>query len=238
MLEVEDLNVHYGTTHAVRDLSFRVERGDALALIGANGAGKTSALRAISRLVSSEGRVTFEGQDLRRASADSVARRGIIHVPEGRHVFPDLTVHENLQIGTIARAGRKVSFSFDDVYDLFPPLAGLRHRLGYALSGGEQQMVALGRALVGDPQLLLVDEPSLGLAPLVAHAVAEVLISVRSRMALVVVEQNTTIALRVCLRGIVLSDGKAVLEADASGLSDRDRLIAHYLGQEQTGAEA
>jgi branched-chain amino acid transport system ATP-binding protein len=153
-------------------------------------------------------------------------------------VFPDLTVHENLQIGATALAGRTPTFSFDDIYDLFPALVRLRNRLGYALSGGEQQMVALGRGLVAAPRLLLVDEPSLGLAPLVAHAVAEVLIAIRSRMAMVVVEQNTAIALRVCLRGIVLSEGRSALEADSAALSDGDRLLAHYLGHEQAGAGA
>ncbi len=237
MLAVDALDVRYGTTHAVRGISFAVAAGEAVALLGPNGAGKTSTLKALSRLVPSTGTVRFEGDDLRGVAPEVVARRGLIHVPEGRQIFPDLTVHENLQLGTTAR-GDRTSFSFDDVYDLFPLLPRLRDRLGYALSGGEQQMVAIGRALVAGPKLLLVDEPSLGLAPIVADVVAGALREVRSRTPVVVVEQNVHLALEVCDRAVVLSGGTIVLEAAADELHDRDALLSAYLGQRRTGTGA
>jgi branched-chain amino acid transport system ATP-binding protein len=237
VLEVDGLDVRYGTTRAVRGISFTVGSGEAVALLGPNGAGKTSTLRALSRLVASTGTVRFDGADLKGVAPEVVARRGLIHVPEGRQIFPDLTVHENLQLGTTARNDRE-AFSFDDVYELFPLLARLRDRLGYALSGGEQQMVALGRALVAGPRLLLVDEPSLGLAPVVADVVAGALREVRSRTSVVVVEQNVHLALEVCDRAIVLSGGTIVLEAEAAELHDRDALLSAYLGQRRTGTGA
>jgi branched-chain amino acid transport system ATP-binding protein len=237
VLDVEGLDVRYGTTHAVRGISFEVTAGEAVALLGPNGAGKTSTLKALSRLVPSTGTVRFDGEDLRGVAPEVVARRGLIHVPEGRQIFPDLTVHENLQLGTTARNGRE-AFGFDDVYDLFPLLGRLRDRLGFALSGGEQQMLALGRALVAGPKLLLVDEPSLGLAPLVADAVAGALREVRSRTSVVVVEQNVHLALEVCDRAVVLSGGTIVLQAAAADLHDRDALLSAYLGQRRTGTGA
>jgi branched-chain amino acid transport system ATP-binding protein len=238
MLRIEGLDVRYGTTHAVRGIDLTVGEGEAVALLGPNGAGKTSTLRAISRLAACTGSVLFEGRDLARVAPEDVARLGLIHVPEGRHVFPDLTVHENLQIGTTPRRGRAEGFGFDDVYDLFPALVPLRDRLGFALSGGEQQMVAIGRALVAAPRLLLIDEPSLGLAPVVAEAVSRALVAVRARTALLVIEQNVHLAIRVCQRAAVMSGGRIVLEAPAGKLHDRDELLASYLGQTKTGSGA
>jgi len=238
MLEVSGLHVRYGTTHAVRGIDLTVEAGQAVALLGPNGAGKTSTLHAISNLVPSKGTIRFDGEDISRSAAEDIARRGLIQVREGRHVFPDLSVHENLQIGTTARQGRDGGFSFDDVYDLFPALQPLRRRLGYALSGGEQQMVALGRALVAAPRLMLVDEPSLGLAPVIADTVASALTEVRARTSLLIVEQNVHLALRVCSRAAVMSGGAIALTADADELHDRDALLASYLGQRKTGAGA
>jgi branched-chain amino acid transport system ATP-binding protein len=235
MLSIDDLNVRYGTTHAVRGIALRVETGEAVALLGPNGAGKSSTLRAVSRLVGCSGSILFDGRDITRVAAEEVARQGLIHVPEGRRVFRDLTVHENLRLGTTARCGRPAAFSFDDVYDLFPPLTRVRDRLGFALSGGEQQMVALGRALVAAPRLLLIDEPSLGLAPVVADAVMRALAEVRSRTALLLIEQNVHLAVRVCGRAAVMSGGRIVMEASAAELRDRDRLLASYLGQTRTG---
>jgi len=238
MLEVSGLHVRYGTTHAVRGIDLTVGAGQAVALLGPNGAGKTSTLHAISNLVPSKGTIRFDGEDISRTAAEDIARRGLIQVREGRHVFPDLSVHENLQIGTTARQGRDGGFSFDDVYDLFPALQPLRRRLGYALSGGEQQMVALGRALVAAPRLMLVDEPSLGLAPVIADAVASALTEVRARTSLLIVEQNVHLALRICSRAAVMSGGAIALTADADELHDRDALLASYLGQRKTGAGA
>jgi branched-chain amino acid transport system ATP-binding protein len=236
MLRVEGLHVRYGTTHAVRGIDLEIEAGQAVALLGPNGAGKTSTLHAISNLVPSQGSVHFDGQDVSKTPAEDIARRGLIQVREGRHVFPGLSVHENLQLGTTARGGRNGGFAIDDVYELFPPLAPLRRRLGYALSGGEQQMVALGRALVAAPRLMLVDEPSLGLAPVLADTVVTALAEVRSATALLVVEQNVHLALRICGRAAVMSGGTITMNADAEELHDREALLASYLGQRKTGA--
>ena len=235
MLEVEDLHVHYGTTHAVRGVSLTVGEGESVGLLGPNGAGKTSVLRAVSGLTDLTGSIRFEGRDLAGSAPEQIARLGLIHVPEGRRVFRDLTVDENLQIGVTARRDRPGGFSFDDVYDLFPALVPLRARLGYALSGGEQQMVAIGRALVAAPKLVLIDEPSLGLAPVVVETVAQALLAVRGRIGLLVIEQNVALAARICERAAVLSSGQLVLEAPAEELHDHDDLLAGYLGQTRTG---
>jgi branched-chain amino acid transport system ATP-binding protein len=231
MLEVTGLRVEYGTTVAVVGLDLSVGPGEAVALLGANGAGKTSTLAAISQLVRSQGRVVFDGTDITGMAPERVARLGLIHVPEGRHVFPTLTVEENLQIGLIAAKGRERGYDFDDVYALFPALVEMRKRLGYALSGGEQQMVAIGRALVAAPKLLLLDEPSLGLAPRIARLVFEALEQIRERTPVLIVEQNTKLALGLCARGYVLSAGEVVLQGEADKLHDRSAMLASYLGQ-------
>lgn len=234
MLEVRGLRVTYGTTVAVDGIDLDVAAGEIVALLGPNGAGKTSTLRAISRVVASEGTARFDGRSLRGRSPDTVARLGLVQVPEGRHVFPNLTVHENLLVGASARAGREPRFDLDDVYDLFPQLAGLRRRGGWALSGGEQQMVAIGRGLLAAPRLLLLDEPSLGLAPAVVDAVFEVLAEVGRHVPLLLVEQDTERALRLARRAYVMVKGRLVAAGDAAELSDRDALMASYLGHVAT----
>ncbi|MBN2622090.1 MAG: ABC transporter ATP-binding protein [Acidimicrobiales bacterium] len=235
MLEVRDLRVTYGTTVAVDGIDIDVAAGEIVALLGPNGGGKTSTLRAISRVVASEGSVRFDGRSLTSRSPDAVARLGLVHVPEGRHVFPNLTVHENLLVGASARDGRKAQFELDDVYGLFPKLADLRSRGGWALSGGEQQMVAIGRGLLAAPRVLLLDEPSLGLAPTVVDAVFDVLAEVGRQVPLLLVEQNTDRALELAHRAYVVVKGGVVLSGEAAELSDRDALMASYLGQ--TAAE-
>lgn len=230
MLEVRGLDVSYGPTHAVAGLDLDVGAGEAVALLGPNGAGKTSTLRALSGLLPHGGRVVFDGVDVRRLGVEGAARRGLVHVPEGRHVFPTLTVNENLQVGMTAAGRRSSGYTIDDVYDLFPPLAGLRRREGWSLSGGEQQMVALGRALVAAPRLLLLDEPSLGLAPIVVKAVYRALEVVRATTPILLVEQNTTHALRLCQRAVVLVNGRAVLAGTSAELVDRGALVDAYLG--------
>lgn len=232
MLQIRGLEVSYGPVQAVRGIDLDVGQGEVVAMIGPNGAGKTSTLRAISGLVPFRGTITFDGIDVRTQSIEGLARLGLIHVPEGRHVFPSLNVHENLQVGTTASAGRTEGFSIDDVYDLFPPLAELRKRDGWALSGGEQQMVAVGRALVAKPRLLLLDEPSLGLSPKFTQAVYSALAQVSGRIPLLLVEQNTVMALRHCTRAAVMVGGRFVLEGTAADLADREALVASYLGEE------
>jgi branched-chain amino acid transport system ATP-binding protein len=232
MLQVTGLHVRYGAVRAVQRIDISVGNGEVVALLGPNGAGKTSTLRAITALERYEGSVTFDGKQVSKLGPEGCARVGLIHVPEGRHVFPTLSVHENLQVGATAARGRE-GMSFDDVYDLFPALVPLRLRQGWALSGGEQQMVAVGRALVAAPRLLLLDEPSLGLAPIVVKAVFNALREIRTRTPILIVEQNTTQALRLCDRAAALVGGRIVLEGNAAEMSDRGALLDSYLGQKE-----
>ncbi|HLT70280.1 MAG TPA: ATP-binding cassette domain-containing protein [Acidimicrobiales bacterium] len=231
MLEVRDLRVTYGTTVAVDGVDLDVGEGEIVALLGPNGAGKTSALRAISRIVPSTGTIAFDGEPIAGLRPEAVARRGLVHVPEGRHVFPNLTVHENLLVGRSARDGRPSAFEVDDVYDLFPELVPLRARAGWALSGGEQQMVAIGRGLLAAPRLLLLDEPSLGLAPTVVDRVYAVLTEVAARVPLLLVEQDTERALHLAARAYVLAAGRVALAGAAGAIAGRDELVASYLGR-------
>jgi len=230
MLELRGLRVTYGSTVAVDRIDLDVPAGQATALLGANGAGKTSTLRAISRLIPSEGSILFDGDDVAKVQPETLASRGLIHVPEGRHVFSALTVHENLLVGQTARSGRTPVFDLDDVYDLFPALKPLRKRLGWALSGGEQQMVAIGRALMSAPRLLMLDEPSLGLAPIVVSAVYAALAKVKAELPILLVEQNATVALSLCDRGYVLLSGDVAMSGTADDLGDREAMLDSYLG--------
>jgi branched-chain amino acid transport system ATP-binding protein len=231
MLEVRSLAVAYGPVAAVKEIDFDIDGDETCALLGANGAGKTSTLRALSQLVRYSGTIRFDGTDLRGRRPDDVARAGLIHVPEGRHVFPTLTVTENLILGGQARSGRASTFSLSDVYDLFAPLVALQGRMGFTLSGGEQQMVAIGRALMAAPRLLLLDEPSLGLSPIATKVVFDVLRQVGERTPMVIVEQNTTMALAMCSRAVVLREGGIALSGSSADLSDRSELLASFLGQ-------
>ena len=231
MLRVDGLSVRYGPVLAVDGLDLEVGAGEAVALLGPNGAGKTSTLSALSRLVASTGSMRFDDHQLDRMRVESVARLGLCHVPEGRRVFPSLTVQENIQVATTARAGRAPLFTVDDVYELFPALVPLRRRAGWALSGGEQQMVAISRALVASPRMLLLDEPSLGLAPIVVGAVFDALRQVRDRVPLLLVEQNTDMALGLCDRAYVLSEGKVALAGSSTELAGDQNLIDSYLGR-------
>jgi branched-chain amino acid transport system ATP-binding protein len=232
MLELSKVEVAYGAVEAVRGIDLEVHEGEVVALIGPNGAGKSSTLRAISGVVPFRGTIHFDGIDCRRLSTQGAARRGLIHVPEGRHVFTTLSVHENFQVGTTARRGRTDGYTPDEVYDLFPALASLRKRVGGALSGGEQQMVAIGRALVAGPRLLLLDEPSLGLAPKITRTLFAALAQVAERTPLLLVEQNTVMALKLCTRAAVMVNGRIVLAGSAEELTDRSALVASYLGEE------
>ncbi|MFO7279706.1 MAG: ABC transporter ATP-binding protein [Thermoanaerobacterales bacterium] len=234
MLEVRDLRVTYGTTVAVDGVDLDVGGGEIVALLGPNGAGKTSTLRAISRVVPATGTITFDGEPVGALRPEAVARRGLVHVPEGRHVFPNLSVHENLLVGRSARDGRPSAFEVDDVYDLFPELVPLRSRAGWALSGGEQQMVAIGRGLLAAPRLLLLDEPSLGLAPTVVDRVYAVLTEVAGRVPLLLVEQDTERALRLAARAYVMAAGRVALSGPAGEVAGRDELVASYLGRTAT----
>ncbi len=235
MLRVEGLEIRCGRVEAVRGIDLEIGLGEVVALLGPNGAGKTSTLRGISQLVDYEGTVRFSDGDLRGRSPQAVARDGLIHVPEGRRVFANLSVHENLQVGLTARGSRD-GYTIDEVYDLFPQLKLVRNRPGWALSGGEQQMVAIGRGLLGAPRLLMLDEPSLGLAPRVAYAVFDALSRIRERTSILLVEQNTLLALELCTRGYVIVGGRIVLEGSSAELSNRGVMLEAYLGK-RTAAE-
>ncbi len=236
MLEVKSLQVAYGPVEAVRGIDLEIGPGDVVALVGPNGAGKTSTLRAISGLAPYRGSIRFDGLDCRRLRVEGAARRGLIHVPEGRRVMPTLSVHENLLVGTVARRRRREGFSLDEVYDLFPALRPLRRRAGWALSGGEQQMVALGRALVAGPRLLLLDEPSLGLAPKLTRTVFAALGEIATRTPMLLVEQNTVMGQQLSTRVAVMVGGQVVLTGTPQELSDREGLVASYLGEERAVA--
>jgi branched-chain amino acid transport system ATP-binding protein len=238
MLEVDGLSVHYGAVTAVSEVSLSVDAGECVALLGPNGAGKSSTLRAISGLGDYDGEVRCAGCSLRGLLQDRIAKAGVIHVPEGRRLFGHLTVHENLQVGRSALGKRRAGYSIEDVYDLFPPLVELRRTPGWSLSGGEQQMVAIGRGLVAGPRLLMLDEPSLGLAPLVTEAVFAALRQITATTAVLLVEQNTHLALGVAHRGYVLAGGRIVLQGTSAELSDRQTLIDSFLGVETEAQHA
>ncbi len=240
-LEIRNLDVVYGGgIHALRNVSLAVEDGGFVALLGANGAGKSTTLKAISGLLPFEngrctaGTIAFLGEDVRGTLAHRLARRGLLHVREGRHVFASMTMEENLVAATFALDGRGGArrSGFDDIYGYFPPLAARRRSFAGLLSGGEQQMLAIGRALAGDPRLLLVDEASLGLAPLIARSIYDILARINrdKRLSILVVEQNVTLALKHASYGYVLENGSVVLEGTAAELADRELVSSRYLG--------
>ena len=241
-LEIRGLDVVYGgAIHALRNLSLVVAEGGFVALLGANGAGKSTTLKAVSGLLPFEngravaGRVSFFGEDIAGVPSHRLARRGLLHVREGRHVFPTMTVEENLAAATFAlgaRSTRSKRGGFDDIYAYFPQLASRRQSYAGFLSGGEQQMLAIGRALVGDPRLLLVDEASLGLAPLIAREIFDILarINRERNLTILAVEQNVTLALKHASYGYILENGRVVLEGTSAELADREKVSSRYLG--------
>jgi len=234
VLEIEGLAAHYGPVRALSDVTLKVGEGSITAILGANGAGKTTLLRVISGLVrASAGRVTAFGEDITALSTDGIARSGIAHVPEGGGVIPELTVEENLRLGALWRSDRADrAKALDEVLELFPPLVPRRGKAAGTLSGGERQMLAIGRGLMGRPRLLLLDEPSLGLAPLVAAKIMAVLRDLRADTGLTVllVEQNARSALSISDHGFVLGLGGVVASDNAATLLADDQLRHAYLG--------
>ena len=234
MLACSGLTVAYGDTIALRDVSLELRAGETVALIGANGAGKTTLLRTISGLHRPRaGCIRFRDELLDRMSCEQRVRSGIAHAPEGRRVFPGLSVEENLQVATAPwrRFGESAADDLQRVYDLFPRLKERRRQLGWSLSGGEQQMLAIGRALMARPTLLLLDEPSLGLAPLLAEEVyGRVALLKKSGLTLLVVEQNTVLALAVADRGYLLESGQVVLAGSSQELQRNPRVREAYVG--------
>lgn len=235
MLHIEDLRVSYGMVAALKGISLKIEKGECVALVGANGAGKTTLLRTISGLEKPlGGRITLEGKDL--SSASSIARvgLGIAHAPERRRIFPGLTVRENLEVATTAwrSIGQSYAKELETVLTLFPRLRERSKQYGWSLSGGEQQMLAIGRALMSRPRVVLLDEPSLGLAPLVSEEVYVRLgqISRELGTSMLLVEQNTVMALSLASRGYVLEHGEIVLDGPSADLMDHPRVKEAYLG--------
>lgn len=233
MLEIHGLDVRYGGVQALRGLDLTVAEGETVALLGNNGAGKTTTLSAVSGLVRpAAGRIVHAGEDITRTAPSKIVARGVVHVPERRRIFSTLTVHENLLLGGyLVRDGAELARRVEEVYELLPRLAERRSQHGGTLSGGEQQMLAIGRALVARPGLLMLDEPSMGLAPLMVAAVMEVIRDVNlGGTAVLLVEQNATAALKIAHRGCVIENGETVLEGTAAGLSADPRVVQAYLG--------
>ena len=234
LLAVSQLSVAYGGIQAVRDVGLEVAPGEMVCLIGANGAGKTTTLKAISGLIAPQaGRVQFDGEAITGLPAHEVARRGLALVPEGRGVFPRMSVAENLMMGAYTRRDRaEIARDLDQVHALLPRLTERRAQMAGLLSGGEQQMLALGRAMMARPRLLLLDEPSMGLAPLMVQAVFEIIRQIAaSGVAVLLIEQNAHLALKTCARGYVLENGAITLSGQAGELAANPAVRHAYLGE-------
>ena len=234
MLEVRDLRVGYSGIQALRGVSLKVDKGETVALIGPNGAGKSSLLNTLSGVVRPvAGKVVFKGQDLTAARPWAVTRAGILQVPEGRQVFAEMTVLENLQVGETALHGRAPTYRLSDVYKVFPILKERRDQRAGSLSGGQQQMLVIGRALMGGPELLLLDEPSLGLAPVVIEQVFAALAELKAQgLTILLVEQNAHLALTASNRAYVIEQGRIMKSGASSDLAEDPEVTALYLGQE------
>jgi branched-chain amino acid transport system ATP-binding protein len=235
VLELEDVRVYYGAIQALKGVSLEVRSGEIVTLLGSNGAGKTSTLRAINGLNRPRsGRITFQGQDITTRPAHEIVKRGISQSPEGRKLFPRMTVSENLEMGAFQRSDRsEMQADLDHVFELFPRLAERRSQKAGTLSGGEQQMCAIGRALMAKPKLLMLDEPSMGLAPIFVEKIFEIIVEINKEgTPILLVEQNALMALEVAQRGYVLETGRVVLADDAKALSQNEGVRKAYLGEE------
>jgi branched-chain amino acid transport system ATP-binding protein len=233
MLEIERLAVNYGEVAALRDVSLKIDKSEIVTLIGGNGAGKTTTLKTVSGLLTpAAGSIRFEGQSIVGLSPDRIVALGIAQVPEGRHVFPRLSVENNLIVGAyLVRDPAVIRDTLEQVYVMFPQLKDRRRQLGETLSGGEQQMLALGRAIMSRPRLMLLDEPSLGLAPRVVEEVAKAILAFRrAGVTILLVEQNARVALALSERGYVIETGRVVLSDDSVNLKRNPRVIESYLG--------
>jgi len=233
-LEIQDLSVSFGAVHALTDVSFSAAEGEVTAVLGANGAGKTTLLRTISGLVHPrKGTIRYDGDRLEKMSVEQIVRHGVSHVPEGRSVIEEMTVDENLRLGSLWRFGRRDRGAIiDEVYELFPALSERHSQHADTLSGGERQMLAIGRALVARPKVLLLDEPSLGLAPIVTARLMAVLrdLTVGSKLIVVLVEQNARSSLSIAQRAVVINLGRVVMSDTAAAVAGDTELRHHYLG--------
>ena len=234
MLEVKDLEVYYGMIQAIKGISFEVNQGEVVALIGANGAGKTTTLHTITGLLpSKKGTVTFEGQDITKVPAHKIVCMGVAHVPEGRRVFADLSVYQNLKMGAYTRKDKEeIEQTLAMVYERFPRLKERKDQSAGTLSGGEQQMLAMGRALMSKPKLIVMDEPSMGLSPIFVNEIFDIIKEVRKTgTTVLLVEQNAKKALEIADRAYVLETGKILLSGDAKELMNDDAVKKAYLGE-------
>ena len=234
MLEVKDLEVYYGVIQAIKGVSFEVNQGEVIALIGANGAGKTTILHTVTGLLSpKKGQVLFEGRDITKVPAHKIVSMGMAHVPEGRRVFAELSVYENLKMGAYTRKDKgEIEESLANVYKRFPRLEERKNQMAGTLSGGEQQMLAMGRALMSKPKIILMDEPSMGLSPILVNEIFHIIQAVsESGTTVLLVEQNAKKALSIADRAYVLETGNIVLEGNAKDLLEDDSIKKAYLGE-------
>lgn len=234
MLEVKDLDVYYGVIQALKGISFHVNEGEVIALIGANGAGKTTTLHALTSLVPAKaGSITFEGTDLKKVPGHKIVSMGMAHVPEGRRVFAQLSVYENLKMGAYTRKDKEeIKETLEMVYKRFPRLEERKNQLAGTLSGGEQQMLAMGRALMSRPKMILMDEPSMGLSPIFVNEIFNIIKDVSADgVTVLLVEQNAKKALSIADRAYVLETGKIILEGDAKELMNNESVKKAYLGE-------
>jgi branched-chain amino acid transport system ATP-binding protein len=234
LLEINNLHVYYGAIHALKGVSLTVDAGEIVTLIGANGAGKSTTLRTISALQRArEGSIRFDGQEINRMRPEEIVRRGLCHVPEGRRIFANLTVRENLEMGAFTRRDAGVKQDLEQVLETFPRLRERINQAAGTLSGGEQQMLAIGRALMGKPRVLLLDEPSLGLAPFMVQEIFRIIREINGQgTTILLVEQNARMALAAARTGYVLETGKVVLSDSGPALLDNPEVRKAYLGQD------
>lgn len=232
ILRVDDINVYYGSIHAVKGISFYVNEGEIVTLIGANGAGKSTTLNTVSGLLRSKtGSITFMGEELGKVAPHKVVKKGLVMVPEGRRIFMQLTVEENLEMGAYTQDPQGIKDSLDEVYALFPRLLERRTQIGGTLSGGEQQMLAMGRALMAKPKLIMLDEPSMGLAPLLVDHIFEIIATLhKNGSTILLVEQNAQAALSIADRAYVLETGKISLTGTGKELLTNEAVKKAYLG--------
>lgn len=232
MLKVDHLDVYYGVIHAIKKVSFEVNEGEIVALIGANGAGKTSIMHAISGLIKNQGgHILFENQDITKTPAHKIIASGLAQVPEGRRIFAQLTVQENLEMGAYLRTDSKIEQDMQKIYSRFPRLKERRNQLAGTLSGGEQQMLAMGRALMSKPKLLLLDEPSMGLSPILVNEIFDIIKEInKDGVTVLLVEQNANKALSIATRAYVLETGNITVSGNAQDVANNPKVREAYLG--------
>ena len=232
ILKVNDINVYYGSIHAIKGISFEVNEGEIVTLIGANGAGKSTTLNTISGLLRSKtGSIEFFGESLAKVAPHKIVERGLVMVPEGRRIFTQMTVEENLEMGAYSQPNSGIKASLEEVYELFPRLKERRTQIGGTLSGGEQQMLAMGRALMSKPKLLMLDEPSMGLAPILVEQIFDIVKELNDAgTTILLVEQNAQMALSIADRAYVLGTGRITISGGAAEVLADDRVRTAYLG--------